>query len=123
MEKLKWVLDIGNRVASFIIDGAVVQVPMDLEYVYEDVNGKDVTDSEDFMSAALAAVPSGQSEEEEKGTGEELVLMLSESVGKLASEDDPDDDLDPPLAHLHRKKAKQNQGNVEKEQNSSEVAL
>lgn len=70
MEKLKGVLDNENRVASFNIDGAVVQAPMEPDYVYEDVKSKDGTDSDDLMFASLVAVPSEQSEEEEAGARE-----------------------------------------------------
>lgn len=65
MEELRGVLYIGNKAASFTIGDEVIQVPMESDFVYEDVDKRDGTDSEDFISASSAAVSPGPSDEEE----------------------------------------------------------
>lgn len=66
MEGLRGVLVICNMLASFTIDDEVIQVPMEPDYVYVDVDKKDGKDSDDFTSASSAALSPEQSGGEEK---------------------------------------------------------
>lgn len=94
--------------ASLNVGGKVVQVPMDLDYVYEDINGKDGTDGEDFTSASLAPAASKQSDKEEGCAGGALELRLIKNVEKHACEHKTTNYLDPPWAHKQRNRANAN---------------
>lgn len=47
--KLKAVLDLGNRVSSFVTDGKVIRLPPDRNYMHLLANAKDVIDIEDLL--------------------------------------------------------------------------
>lgn len=51
MESLERMLDLEHHVASFVVDGDKIEIPMHLDYVPEDPHYKAGTDTEDFTSA------------------------------------------------------------------------
>lgn len=71
MEELKVVLDLGNRVASLVIDGKVVQLSPDPDYMHLLANVKDGTESEDFTSST-SKVPSSESSSRVDDNGEDV---------------------------------------------------
>lgn len=63
MEILNGVLDIGNRLAPFTIEGETFQISMESDYFYEDLEAKNGTDSNYFTSAFSAVVSPEHSDE------------------------------------------------------------
>lgn len=71
MEELKTALDMGNRVASFVMDGEVVWLPLHPEYLHLSAKSKDSIDAEEFTSSTsgvpLSESPSNDDEKEDHG--------------------------------------------------------
>lgn len=116
MEEQGGILDIGNSLSSFKIGDEVLQVPMEHDYVQEDLDKKGGSGAKDFTAASSTAIYLGQSDEIESEE-EELVLSLNEifvrnSVHEpcfsdgSSSEDDTDAYLNQPLVHLSLRQAK-----------------
>lgn len=119
MESLERVLDLGQRVASFVVDGDMIEIPMQPDYVPEDPGYNGGTDTEDFTSATSG----GESEEGNDmysvSSEDELILMINGDDGEVG-ETDPIDmgsepgsrderlakEIDPWLAHLSRRQTK-----------------
>lgn len=79
MEEVRAVIDLGNRVHLYVIDGKVVRHLLNPDYMHLPAGAKESMDCKDYTWASSAASPSKCSwseDEKEKGDGDEVALIL-----------------------------------------------
>lgn len=119
METMEGVLDLGNQVASFVVDGDKIEIPMEPDYIHGDPGYKSATDTDEFSSATSA----GQSEEgnvtDSDTTEEELIVIIKDEDDgvRVACMSDTDrqsgsegehlaNEIYPGISHLSKRQSK-----------------